>query len=424
MKKYMTVWAIVASGLIGTGWITGKVEAKKVVEREETSCEACENDVSCMLEAHPEMVCGVGLANEPTIQIALLLDTSSSMNGLINQAKSQLWSIVNQCALAQKDGVRPRLEVALFEYGNSGLPATEGYIRQVVPFTSNLDQFSAALFALSTNGGDEYCGQVMNEALSRLAWHGGNRTYRAIYIAGNEPFTQGSVPYQEVCQRAKGRNVIVNTIHCGPYDTGVSGMWQHGAALAGGKYMNINQDRQVVHIATPYDDVILQKNKALNDTYVWFGAGAPEAKMMQEREDSNAAGMGKSVAVQRAQTKSSAMYSQSGHDLVDTMEEDKDALKKVKVADLPEEMQGMKDEERSEFIIEKAKERAEIQAEISELNVKRNAYIAEKRKAEVNENTNTLGDAILKAVQEQLVGVGFEIKKEQAASEENEVIVE
>jgi len=31
----------------------------------------------------------------PLIQIALLLDTSNSMDGLINQARSQLWAIVN-----------------------------------------------------------------------------------------------------------------------------------------------------------------------------------------------------------------------------------------------------------------------------------------------------------------------------------------
>ena len=36
-----------------------------------------------------------------TVQIALLLDTSNSMDGLINQAKSQLWDIVNEFSLAK-----------------------------------------------------------------------------------------------------------------------------------------------------------------------------------------------------------------------------------------------------------------------------------------------------------------------------------
>ena len=51
------------------------------------------------------------------IQLAILLDTSSSMDGLIDQAKTQLWKIVNEFATAKKDGKAPRLQVALYEYG-------------------------------------------------------------------------------------------------------------------------------------------------------------------------------------------------------------------------------------------------------------------------------------------------------------------
>jgi hypothetical protein len=38
---------------------------------------------------------------DQTIMIALLLDTSNSMDGLIDQAKSQLWKIVNEVAAAK-----------------------------------------------------------------------------------------------------------------------------------------------------------------------------------------------------------------------------------------------------------------------------------------------------------------------------------
>src|SRR3989304_4542781 len=36
----------------------------------------------------------------PTVDVALLLDTSNSMDGLIHQAKSQLWTILHQFATA------------------------------------------------------------------------------------------------------------------------------------------------------------------------------------------------------------------------------------------------------------------------------------------------------------------------------------
>ena len=43
----------------------------------------------------------VAPAKDQTIMIALLLDTSNSMDGLIDQAKSQLWKIVNEVAAAK-----------------------------------------------------------------------------------------------------------------------------------------------------------------------------------------------------------------------------------------------------------------------------------------------------------------------------------
>ena len=47
----------------------------------------------------------------PAVDVAILLDTSNSMDGLINQAKSQLWTIVQQFAKAKKKGQTPVLRV-------------------------------------------------------------------------------------------------------------------------------------------------------------------------------------------------------------------------------------------------------------------------------------------------------------------------
>ena len=86
-------------------------------------------------------------ADQPVVQLAILLDTSNSMDGLIAQAKTQLWNIVNEFATAKQDGKAPRVQVALYQYGNNGLSKEKGWVQQVLPLTDDLDKLSEQLFA-------------------------------------------------------------------------------------------------------------------------------------------------------------------------------------------------------------------------------------------------------------------------------------
>lgn len=346
----------------------------------------------------------------PAVDVAILLDTSNSMDGLIKQAKSQIWTIVQQFAKAEKDGKTPSLRVALFEYGNTNLPASEGYLRQVTPLTDDLDKLSEALFSLTTSGGDEYCGQVIQEALKRLDWSDVEGSYQAIFIAGNEPFTQGPVPFREVCAKAIDSGVVVNTIHCGPSATGVQGSWREAAELAEGEAFNIDQDRKVVHIPCPQDPVILKLNVELNGTYLWYGAKQKRLSFRSNQavQDSNAASLGASAAVGRALTKSGKAYSNSGRCLVETYLSDESILDKVKAEELPDALQKMSPEERVEHVKKLAAQRKKLQAEIGKLSAEREEYLAaEKKQRAEAAGGATLGDAVVTAVQGQLKRSGF-----------------
>src|SRR5262249_41892181 len=179
----------------------------------------------------------------PTVQLAILLDTSNSMDGLIDQAKTQLWNVVNEFVRARKNGRPPAIQVALFEYGKSSLPSHEGFVRLILPLTDDLDRVSEELFALKTNGGEEYCGWVIRDAINRLEWSRSREVYKAIFIAGNEPFTQGSVDFRASCRTAIERGILVNTIFCGANHEGGQTGWKDGAILADGRYMSIDQDQ-------------------------------------------------------------------------------------------------------------------------------------------------------------------------------------
>jgi hypothetical protein len=335
-----------------------------------------------------------------TIMLALLLDTSNSMDGLIDQAKSQLWKIVNELASAKcGDGRKPTIKIALYEYGNDNLPMTEGYIRMVSPLTDDLDVISEKLFALTTNGGSEFCGHVIRTSLRQLNWSESKADLKLVFIAGNEPFTQGEVPYAVACSLAKEKDVVINTIYCGSYQEGVNTEWKNGADFTGGTYMSIQQDRKTVYIPSPYDDKINSLNDRLNGTYIHYGRQGESKKKLQESQDVNAESYGQANKVERAVSKSSHAYKNSSWDLVDATKDDEKVIKELKDEDLPSEMKGMSVEQRKAYIKTKSEERKRVQAEIQELSTKRQEYIATKS---AGQDKSTMLDAVMiKAIKTQ-----------------------
>ena len=334
-----------------------------------------------------------------TIKVALLLDTSNSMDGLINQAKAQLWQIINELSYAKYGIKKPNLEIALYEYGNSRLAAKEGYIRQVLQFSSDLDEISEKLFSLTTNGGSEFCGQVIQTSLNELSWGKNKNDLRLIFIAGNEPFTQGKINYKDAIANAKEKDIVINTIFCGEYNNGISGMWQDGAVSGGGDYMTINHNKKIVHIITPYDDEIIILNKKLNATYIYYGNKGFSKYENQKRQDKNAYEMEEAVAVKRTISKGSRLYDNSSWDLVDADKKKKVDYSKIEKKKLPKKLQNKSSSEIKIYVKEQAKKREVIQKKIKELDKKRRSYIAKKQRE--GSNKNELDNVMIKAIKRQ-----------------------
>ncbi len=348
---------------------------------------------------------------QPHIQIAILLDTSGSMEGLIHQARTQLWKIVNEFATAERHGHRPVLQVALYEYGKSSLHAEEGYIRRIVPLTTDLDAISEQLFALTTNGGDEYCGWVIRDAVRDLDWSGSAEDLKAIFIAGNEPFSQGSVDYARSCREAIARGILVNTIHCGAYDQGVSGGWKDAALMADGRYLNIDQDEALVHVPAPQDEEIARLGAALNSTYVPFGLEGASRAARQTAQDANAQKLAPAVAAERAVFKASSHYKNSSWDLVDAVTEGAVDLEALDEALLPEELRAIDPAQRQDVIEERRARRAELQSRIQDLEAERSAYLAQQTQAEGPGDARTFDVAMIEAIREQAAAREFELAR-------------
>lgn len=334
------------------------------------------------------------------IQVALLLDTSNSMDGLIEQAKSRLWNIVNTLTTLKYKGKIPTIEISLYEYGNDGLSSEKNYIRQVTPLSTDLDLISEKLFSLRTNGGSEYCGSVIQDATKNLKWATGNSTMKLIYIAGNEAFNQGPISYKEVISEALKNDIYINTIFCGNQNEGINLLWKDGADVAKGKYFNIDSNQTVQYVATPYDDSINQYNIKINETYIGYGKQGDLKKNNQKVQDSNAAGISVSNLSERAVSKASVVYTNADWDLVDKYKDDKTVISNIKKEELPKELANKTPKEIEEFIKLKTNERANLQKEINELAKKRQEFI-DKEKVK-NNVTDDLGNAISNSI----IGLG------------------
>lgn len=333
---------------------------------------------------------------QPVIQIAILLDNSGSMSGLINQARTQIWALVNEFITAKQGGKRPQLQVALCTYGD---PPPN----MLLKLSNDLDQVSESLFAISISGGSEHCGQVISFATKELEWSTHRDDLKMIFIAGNEPFSQGPVDYKKACADAISRGIIVNTIHCG---NGIPDDWREGAQLADGKAMSINQNQAEVAIATPYDKKISELSVNLNKTYLAYGTDGKKRAEVQMEQDSNAAKASPSSSVQRAVAKSNGYYQNDNWDLVDATDKDFKVLDEIKNEQLPEALKELTREEQEKTINDLRTERSRIQAEINDLNKQRQAFIIKERKNQSPKDKN-LSEVMKDAVREQAVQKDF-----------------
>jgi hypothetical protein len=350
-----------------------------------------------------EKIPGTPVKTKSKIQAAILLDVSNSMDGLIDQAKAQLWNMVSVMGKAKCDGETPRIEIALYEYGRTSNDVSKGYVKQISPFTSDLDKLSEHLFSLTTYGGEEYCGQVIHSSLDELNWDADPNSYKLIFISGNEDFLQGKIQYTQACAEAKKKGVIVNTIYCGDRLQGIKEHWNLLGECGNGSFTNINADARPEDIPTPYDSTLITLNDKLNGTYIYYGAKGQERKALQYSMDQNNTMTSASAGVNRIAVKGKkTTYNNAGWDLIDAKDEDRKVLEKVDFKTLPDSLQNKTKTELEVIVNEKANERNRIQKEIQEVNAKREIYITAERTKKLKHNTDqTLETEVEKLIREQ-----------------------
>ncbi|MHB8875282.1 MAG: vWA domain-containing protein, partial [Myxococcaceae bacterium] len=100
----------------------------------------------------------------PTLEVAFVLDTTSSMTGLIEGAKQKIWSIASRMATGKPT---PRIRVALVGYRDRG----DSYLTKRFDLTDDLDTVYGNLRAFRAEGGGdtpEHVGMAVGKTIKLL----------------------------------------------------------------------------------------------------------------------------------------------------------------------------------------------------------------------------------------------------------------
>lgn len=398
------------------------------------------------------LVAGPALAAEKVspknIDLVICLDTSGSMNGLIDSAKAKLWDIVNDLAQVKPT---PNLRVALYSYGNDGYDRNAGWVKKDLDLTSDLDELYQKLFALRTNGGTEYATRVSRDAIEQLKWSEDAGALKIIFVCGNEPAGQDKVVSIAAAGKlAQDKGIIINTIYCGPENHRDAADWKVFADASKGRFASINQNKGTVAVSTPVDKKLAELGAELNKTYVVYGGAKGEGKQQNQiLQDRNAEQAGAGVAAARANAKSTGLYNCASWDIVDLVKQDPKLLCQMLVKDekpifTEEQLKNMKPEERLTNIVKNIPEdqlceslkklktvdervkyvkdmtekRVQLQKEIQELNTQRNAFVAEHMKKNASEADKAFGRAVRDTIRDQANSKGFEVPTEKKPEEQ------
>ena len=334
-------------------------------------------------------------------EVVFVLDTTGSMSGLIEGAKQKIWSIAG--GIIQRTGGEVR--IGLVPYRDRG----DAYVTRLFPLTNNLDQVYADLQGFhAAGGGDlpESVNQALNEAVTKIQWSDTNSVMRTIFLVGDCPphmDYQDDVKYPESCALAASRNIVINTVQCGG-EPATQPIWREIARLTNGGYSQIGQSGNMRIVTTPYDVEIQRINIEISKTVLPYGTAAAQSSFYGLLKSNVSAPA--PVAASRNAVKAKRMEAYAeldapimGQDL--TAEPDK--LKSIAEGDLPEELKGLSPEARQAKLDEVVAKRRELNAQLVELNRKREEFLREEATRAPAEAGASFDSEVLKSIDGQLL---------------------
>ncbi len=351
------------------------------------------------------------------IEVVFILDTTSSMSGLIQAAKEKIWSIATTMASAQEN---PDIRMGLVAFRDRG----DAYITRVFDLSDDLDSMYASLMDFRAQGGGdgpESVNQALYDAIHKISWSNDSNVYKVAFLVGDAPphmdYTN-DVKYPVTLATAASKGIVVNAIQSGQHEY-TRPAWQQIAALGNGEYFQVEDSGNTVAVSTPFDEQLSRLAAQLEDTRLYFGDEKTRAAQ-RAKLDANAR-LRKELSTEALARRDTFNATASGKanllgesELVDAISSGRVELDDIEEDNLPASLQAKAPEEQMAVITEQAKRRDQLRQEIKKLSESRSNFIKDKVEAEGGAE-DSLDEKIYRAVKNQAAAIGLTYSSESAS---------
>jgi Mg-chelatase subunit ChlD len=356
-------------------------------------------------------------AQSHRIEVVFVLDTTSSMSGLIQAAREKIWSIATTMASAQEN---PDIKMGLVAFRDRG----DAYITRVFDLSDDLDSMYASLMDFRAQGGGdgpESVNQALYDAIHKVSWSNDSNVYRVVFLVGDAPphMDYGNdVKYPVTLAAAAKKGIVVNAIQSGQHQF-TRPAWQEIAALGHGEYFQVEASGNAVAVSTPFDEKLSRLAAELEDTRLYYG-DAETKKVQKAKLDANAR-LRKELSTEALARRDTFNATASGKanllgksELVDAISSGRVELDEIVEENLPASLQAMAPAEQIVVITEQAQRRDQLQQEIKKLSASRSDFIKQKIAAEGGAD-DSLDEKIYRAVKDQAASIGLTYDSDSAS---------
>jgi len=348
-------------------------------------------------------------AQQRRIEVVFVLDTTSSMSGLIQAAKEKIWSIATTMASAQQN---PDIRIGLVAFRDRG----DTYVTRVFDLSADIDSIYASLMDFRAQGGGdgpESVNQALYDAIHKVSWSQDDGVYKVVFLVGDAPPHMDyadDVKYPVTLAAARHKGIAVNTIQSGQHQY-TRPAWQEIASLGAGEYFQVEDSGNTVAVATPFDDKLSKLAADLEATRLFYGdestRAAQEAKVeagIKLRKELSPEALARRSAYNATSSGEKNLLGES--ELVDAVTTGRVELDEIAEENLPKSLQALAPEAQMEVIAEQARRRDQLKQEIRQLSASRDRYIKEKVDA-AGGAEDSLDEKIYRAVKDQAASVGL-----------------